>query len=57
VLAVMTSNLFKELKGTWYRSSQAFDIIKNMVANAIQQARDQFENAKKLLTAVELALN
>lgn len=52
----MTSPLFNELKETWYRASQAFDTIKNMVANAIQQARDQFENAKKLLTAVELAL-
>lgn len=52
----MDSPLFKELQQLWYRANEAFDTVKNMVANAIQQARDQLENAKKLLSVAELLL-
>lgn len=55
-LRVMSSDLFKELKEAWYRASEAVDTVARMVAAAVQQARDQLENARKLLSAAELAL-
>ena len=55
-LSVLQSSLFRELKDTWYRASDVVDTVKRKVELAINQARGQLSNAKKLLEAVELTL-
>ncbi|KAL9608382.1 MAG: hypothetical protein Q9167_006779 [Letrouitia subvulpina] len=55
-LSVLQSTPFRELKEAWYRASEAVDTVKRKVELAINQARDQLNNAKKLLEAVDLTL-
>ncbi|MCJ1264292.1 hypothetical protein MMC22_004163 [Lobaria immixta] len=56
VLDVMQSTLFRELKEAWYRANEVIETVKRKVELAINQARDQLNNAKKLLEALELTL-
>ena len=57
VLDVMRSALFQDLKDTWNRASEAVDTVKKKVDLAIDYARDQLNNARKIFEALELTLN
>ena len=54
---IMQSSLFRELKEAWYRANEMVETIKRKVELAVNQARDQLNNAKKLFEVLESTVN